>query len=754
MNKISLKNKISFLNSFNSNPLKLMIAILLLFLMTPELFSFNTFTRISGVVLDRESSAPIPNAVLHLLNTEIYITTKIDGSFFLDEIKEGKYQIKVTHLAYQENLLDLELAENTPKNIKIYLIPKSIEISPVVVIDRGYRSKFEEINEAAGVLEGKKLQREMGFNLAATLKNETGLAIRSMGPAPARPVIRGLGGNRVHISEDGQATTDLSATSPDHAVTLEPFTVNRIEVLRGPKVLLYTSSTLGGVVNVVREEIPEELHHEIHGVFGLFGETVNEGYLGSSTIQIPFEPLSIKFELSRRKAADVSTPIQKLRNSYAENLNYSGGASYFHTYGFLGASFRSFELNYGVPGGFVGAHPNGVRIEMKRHQFNFKSNYLINSQYLENLEIIYSTSKYRHKEFEASGRLGAEFSIINNLGSIHLNHKSIALFSEGMIGLSVEHRDFDIGGFVFTSPTKSFNFSVYLYENLSLQRFSFELAGRINYDKLLPQKESANANIGLVKKREFNTFSLSFSSLYEVSNIVYFGLNISKSSRVPTIEELYSEGPHLAAYSYEVGNPNLPAENGFGAEFFVYHKFNGLYFNLTFFRNQFDNFIIPRNTGEINYSTFLPIYATTGIPALLYGLENQIEWKPLSYITLFSNLSFTRGKIKKSENSLPQIPPLKGNGGIRLSFYDYLFGLSVEYAAKQTKVDMFEESTAGYAVLNGFIQYSFITGNLVHNASISVDNIFNKEYRNHLSRVKVILPEAGRNFRITYKLFF
>lgn len=731
------------LKSLHRNISKIFSIILIMCLLSSELYSFNSIISISGVVLDRESSVPIPNAVLHFLNTDIYIITKADGSFFLEGILEGKYQIKVTHLAYQENLIEFDLRGNNPKSIKIYLIPKSHEISPVVIIDRSYRSKFEEMNETAGVLKGKELQREMGFNLAATLKNETGLAIRSIGPAPARPVIRGLGGNRVHISEDGQVTTDLSATSPDHAVTLEPFTVNRIEVLRGPKVLLYTSSTLGGVVNVVREEIPEELHHEIHGVFGLFGETVNEGYLGSSTIQIPFEPLSIKFEFSRRKAADISTPVSKLKNSYAENLNYSSGLSYFHSGGFFGASFRAFELNYGVPGGFVGAHPNGVRIEMKRQQVNFKSNYLINSLYFENLEINYSTSKYRHKEFESSGRLGAEFSIISHLGNFHLNHKKISPFPDGTVGVSIEYRDFDIGGFVFTSPSKSLNVSGFIYENLSLNRFSFELAGRINYDITAPQKEKPDANIGHVRTREFSTFSLSLSSLYEVSNIVYFGINISKSSRVPTIEELYSEGPHLAAYSYEIGNPDLKSESGFGAEVFVYHKFNGLYFNLTFFRNQFDNFIIPRNTGQINYSTFLPIYATTGVHAIIYGFENQFEWKPLNQITLFSNLTYTRGKIRKSENSLPQIPPLKGNAGIRLGFYDFLFGLSIEYAAKQAKVDMFEETTAGYGVVNGFFQYSFITGNLVHNTSISVDNIFNKEYRNHLSRVKIILPEAG-----------
>jgi iron complex outermembrane recepter protein len=730
-----------------------MILLLISVLNIPPLYG-RYLGNITGVVRDSESSETIPNAVIHVINTDSYLTSKADGTFSISGLEEGVYQLKVTHIAYQENLIEIEVSENSNKNIRIFLIPKSIEIKPVIIRDRMYRSKFDELSEDSHVLKGRELQRELGFNLAATLRNETGLAIRSMGPAPARPVIRGLGGNRVLISEDGIEATDLSSTSPDHAVTIEPFSVTRIEVLRGPRVLLYTPVTTGGVVNVIREEIPEQVHHEIHGTAGIFGETVNSGYLGSLVAEIPFSPFAGRFEISKRNASDLNTPVGTLNNSSAQNFNYSAGGSFVSDFGYAGVSVRRFELDYGVPGGFVGAHPNGVNIEMFRDQINFKSRFNLNSKLLENIEAQFSRVLYRHKEFESSGRIGSEFRIVNLLGSVHLNHSENGLLNNGTLGASFESRDFTIGGFVFTPPTKSLKISAFIFENFNIKDFSFEFGGRYNFDKITPQYEKPNSNIGYIRERIFNTYSISFSALYSFSERIFFGSNVSKSSRVPTIEELFSEGPHLAAYSYETGNPNLSSESAFGTEFFIYHKFDKYFFNLSLFRNVITGYIIPRNSGEINFATFLPIYSTTGVDALLYGIEAQSEWNIISGFSLAASLSYTRGKFQEDNGSLPQIPPLKGNVELKYSLEDFMIGISSELAASQKLIDVFEEPTAGYTIFNSFIQYSILTGIFVHNISLSADNIFNKEYRNHLSRVKSILPEAGRNFRLTYRVYF
>lgn len=708
---------------------------------------------LNGIIFDSRSGEPIQNALIVILNTNLYATSGINGTFRIDNVPFGNIQIKVTHLAYQENLINLSFSEEE-KSLRILLIPKLIELSQVVVTDRYSISKFDEINELSGVLQGKELQRELGFTLASTLKNETGLAIRSMGPAPARPVIRGLGGDRVLISEDGRKTTDLSATSPDHAVTIDPFFVERIEVIRGPKTLLKTPTTIGGVVNVVRSEIPDEIHEAIHGSAGFFGESVNLGYLGAFTTDIPVEPFSARLELSRREAGDINTPEGKLENSYARNFNRSAGLSYIGSHGHLGVSFRRFDLDYGIPGGFVGAHPNGVDITLYREQINAAGKYDIGSSVFDNIEASLSNVTYRHKEFESSGRIGAEFKIINVMGYANINHKKIGMFNSGIAGISFESRDFNIGGFVFTPRSKSLNLSAYIFESFSNDKFGFEVGARYNFDRITPEKEDPSASIGYIRQRIYSTYSLSFSILYEFSDILVIGGNINKSSRVPTIEELYSEGPHLAAYSYETGNPNLNAESGIGTELFLFHQFNGIFFNLIFFNNYIFNYIIPRNTGKINYATFLPTYATTGVDAQLYGIELTSELKLTDRITLSLNSSYTRGKIQGAGESLPQIPPFKANSEVKYSTTRFVTGIGMESALRQNKVDFFEEPTAGYITLNSFFQYFLVTTGVVHNFSVNIDNMMNTIYRNHLSRVKSILPEAGRSFRLTYRMFF
>lgn len=729
-------------------------AIVIFLLFSSVGISKPILSNLTGVILDSETLDPIPNVVIAIEGEDLFVTSRADGSFLIKDLSKNSYVISFSHLAYHKKQVEINIDENSPLSLKIYLTPKTINISDVIVTDKFKTiSKFDEIAEYTNVLKGKKLQRDLAQTLAETLKRETGLSIRSMGPAPSRPVIRGLGQDRILISEDGNKTSDLSATSPDHAVTIEPFTSNRIELIRGPKVLLQTPTTLGGVVNVIRNEIPEEIEEHFHLSGGFYGETANNGYLGSLSTDIPLNPFAIRLEISKRNADDITSPLGELKNSYSSSLNYSAAGSYIDDFGFIGASFRGFELDYGIPGGFIGAHPNGVDIKIFRRQSNFRSGIKVDSNLLEDIQISFGNSLYRHKEFESSGRIGSEFRILNNAGSVNLNHKDISIFDNGTVGFSFEHRDFDIGGYVFTPPSKSLNIAGYFFETLRTGKFSFEFGGRYNFDNVSPDQEIPDSDIGAIFNKTFNTYSLSFSTLYEITDYVFIGSNISKSSRVPTLEELFSQGPHLAAYSYEVGNPNLTPESGIGTELFVYHKFENVIFNINLFYNDLSSYIIPRNTGEINYQTFLPIYKTYGVGAIFKGAEVQFDWKLIKNLALNINFPYTSGKFKESGSPLPQIPPFKSQIEIKYTMDNLNVGIISELADEQTRVDVFEEPTKGYFVNNLFLHYTLITGELIHNLSLSVDNIFDVTYYNHLSRIKSILPEAGRNFRVSYKMY-
>lgn len=709
--------------------------------------------ELKGVVLDIETRSRIAHATVELVGQSRLVASDSLGEFRLADITASRVTLHVSHVAYKDNTVAVDLSHSQPKLLAVYLFPKTVEGAAVVVIGEHQHSKFEELSKRVGVLEGRDLQREMGLTLASALKNETGLAIRAMGPAPARPVIRGLGGDRVSISEDGAKTVDLSATSPDHAVTIEPFAVERVEVVRGPRVLLQTPTTIGGVVNVVRHEVPDVHHDQIYGVVGVYAESANRGALGSFLLDLPLHPLALRGEFSRRSAGDLTTPVGRLTNSDSRTTDLSFGSSIIDDFGFAGYSFRQFALDYGVPGGFIGAHPRGVDIEMLKRQHNVRAEVAVGTEPRNRLRLQLSRTYYRHKEFEASGLVGSEFRIHDVSGRLDLNHRVAAFMPDGTAGISFETRDFNIGGFVFTPRSKSHNIAVYIFETLTSGRIQSELAFRAAVDQIRPDDPRFTESEDGVKKRDFTTWSASGSLMYSLSEHNYLGANLSRSSRVSTIEELYSDGPHLAAYSYEVGNPNLDVEHGVGAEVFAYHKSPRLYLMLTGFLYEMDYFIIPRNTGEINFQTFLPIYRTAGVTARLKGVEGLAEIQLLPDVMGTVSAGYTRGNFRDG-GPLPQIPPAKVQLELKYSDSRFSGGGNVQLAARQDRLDDFEQPTPGYAVFSVFTQLVLTSGSQVHSISLNLDNVLNKEHRNHLSRVKSILPEAGRNLRATYKLFF
>lgn len=729
---------------------------LLLFLAGGQFFSAEEFNvNCKGYVLDSETKEPLSNVLVEIIELNKRDFTDSQGFFEFNNVPEGKYTLEITYDGYKPYTEKFQSGSDSVKNFLFYITALSFQIPVITITDDHPNSKFDNLLELSSVLKEKELQRNLGQTLAATLKNETGLAIRSMGPAPSRPVYRGLTGDRVLISEDGIKTSDLSATSPDHSVTVEPFTVERVEVLRGPKVLLKSPVTIGGVINVVRNEVPQTLPLRLIWKAGGFGETSNNGFLGSSVVEIPWKNFVLRGEGTYRKTGDLKTPEGTLKNSDIETQNYSGGISYIGSWGFTGFSLREYKTDYGIPGGFVGSHPKGVDISMLKKQYNFKLHYNFESKLVDHIDFDVSRVYYKHTEYESPDIIGAEFRIVNYLGYLNLIHKNTGFLKQGTVGVSFEARDFNIGGFVFSPPSKSLNFSAYINEELSTsKRLSIEVSGRYNYDRITPEQNIQLSNLDTLIRRTFNTFSLSVSAIYELNKFLNIGLNLSKSSRVPTIEELYSDGPHLAAYSYEIGNPELKDEKGIGAELFVYHKSKNVFAMLTGFYNDLSYYIIPRNTGRINYATLLPVYQTVGVRAKIYGFESQLELTPVKKVTFTSSISYTKGIIKEKGSPLPQIPPMKSYLELKYNFKKLSFGVNSEMALRQNEVDDFETSTPGYIIFGAFGQYNISAGEFIHNISLNIDNITNRIYRNHLSRIKSIIPEPGINLRITYKLYY
>ena len=723
-----------------------------LFLILNPLDSFPATTNsIYGHVYDSYDLKPIVN--VNISGDYIKVETDSSGLFSITGITENKIKIKFTHPFYISKTVEINFTTDSIAKVDVFLNKKIFQTPVITVTDELKIKSFSDYLELTNILEGKELERNSGLTLANTLKNEIGISLRSMGPAPSRPVYRGLSGDRIFISEDGRKSLDLSGTSPDHALAIEGFTASRIEVLRGPIVLSKTSNTTGGIINTVRNDIPILQNEALSIIAGTYFETVNDGYLGSLKLDIPYNNFNLYLEGSKRKASDIDTPDGILKNTAINNYNYSGGLAYLNDNISTGINFREFNSEYGIPGGFIGAHPDGVNITLNKKQFSGLLLFPNVSTLMKNFRINFSYNKFSQTEFELNNIIGADFRISEQEVSLETEKNNFLNSDFSKSGIGFEYKDFNIGGYVFNPPVKSFKIYGYEYFKKEYDKLIFETSGRLEYNLFRPQTDFRYTNDTNIQNKNFNIISLSFSGLYNLNDNTFIAINLSKTSKSPTIEELYSRGPHLAAYSYEKGNIKLENESGFGIELSGFYSNKFLTFSSNLFANFYSYYITPRNTGDTNFQTLLPIYSYQGSSANFFGFESQIVLNLPLNLKFLNNISFTSGEFSNG-SSLPNIPPLKSLWEIKYEKNNFIFGVNAEIAAAQNRVDEFEESTQGYGVINSYFQSSLFTGKIIHNFSLSIDNIFNKEYRNHLSRIKSIVPEAGRNLRIVYKLIY
>lgn len=713
-------------------------------------FSVNSVTFASAVcikVIDSETN----NQLLKVNITDKY-NKNIDyqlkeGLIFLeiDTLKNNIFSI--SRQGYETKSILIKGAFTDTLVIK--LEPKILNM-PTIVVTSTKLNKFDEIQSEAYTVKPSEYQKSLGNSLAVSIRNQLGMSLSSMGPATARPVFRGYSGNKIGFMINGVGVSDLSSTSPDHALTINPLAIKKVEIIRGPKLLLYSSNPLGAVVNAQNDfyTIPEKFIFSPNFLV----ESINEGITANLFSNIPISNFAVGANATIHKSNDMNSGKGVIENTHSNSTDFNLiGLSKFENI-LTNFHYENYRNNYGIPGGFIGAHPNGVNIDIQKNVTTLKSIFHFHKPFLDNISLLVNRNYYHHIEYESSNSVGAEFVFRDYNFKVDFNHNENIIFDNGTLSIGFINKDFRIGGYVFTPNTTMNQLNAILYEELEYQNFAVQFSIRTDYASFQPQKRESMNNPSII--RDFNTLSWSISFLREFNDKFSLGLNISKSSRIPSIEELYSDGPHLAAYSYEIGNSHLNSESGFGLELFGSYQNQIVTLNFSGYLNYYDYFIVPRNTGKINPQQILPVYQTFGVSALIYGFETQLETKLSNHFFFKSNLYITFGKLLESHSYLPTIPPIKSNSEIQYRNNNFMIGALVELAGSQNKLDEFEQKTAGYAVLNLYLGKLFIVEKSIFSINLALDNCFNQIYRNHLSRIKSVYPEPGRNLKLFIKFSY
>lgn len=713
---------------------------------------------VEGVVVDAATGRPLPGTIVRVVGLTRRDVTHDGGEYHLINLPPGRLTLLFERLGYRRVVREITLRAGETLVLNVEMSTSAIELPGIVVTGTTRASLGDRTVRPANVLSGQELTRRLESTLAATLQHEPGLSATSVGPATSRPIIRGLGGDRVLVLEDGARTGDLSSASSDHAVSVDPLTAQRIEVVRGPTALLYGSNAIGGVINLIREEVPATLPDRPTGMASVQAQSVNESGAAAATGQFAAGGFALRGEGSFRQADDLRTPHGVQDNTDLRTWSLSAGASRVSPGAHYGVAYRYYDNEYGLPGGFVGSHPEGVRIEMRRHAVHGQAQTHRAVGPFSGIQLDVKYTNYHHRELESADIVGTEFGLLTAAGELTARHDDWGPFESGALGVRVDWEDFVAGGSTQTSPSQAWTGAVYALEELNLGRVRLQGGGRLDLHRVEPLETTTVRDIGEVRTRSFASFAASIGALYVVYDGITLGVSAARAYRTPDTSELFSQGPHLAAYSYEVGNPDLDAEIGVGLDVFARVSRDRFSAELAGFRNMLDNFIYYRDTGGLS-PTGLPVYQATGADAVLTGVEASGSAELLPSFVVRGVLSYVRGTFRDVAEPLPMIPPLGGHLAARYERPRYFVGLTWRGAADQQRVAEFETTTAGYSVIDADGGLRWVALGRIQSLTLRLENITDAVAHDHLSRIRdretgARVAAAGFGASAVYRVVF
>lgn len=703
---------------------------------------------IDGAVRDSATGKPVASARIVIQELKRGTTSHANGTFHLLNVPVGTWNVVVSAMGYDIYRVRVSVSEGDTAEVSVQLAAGRYKTADVVVEGLAHHHP-----PAAVALSESDLNRRQGRTVAEMLDAEPGISQRSMGSAPSRPVIRGMSGERLLIVEDGQRMGDLSASSSDHAVALDPLSAHSIEVIRGPRTLLYSSSPLGGVVDVVRGLIPQEADPHVSGRIRLGGETVNTGGSADAELTAPLGPLSLRAAGTYRATDNTRTPLGILQNTAVDTRSLSLGAGHTAKSLTLGAGGSAYYSRYGIPPDPFGGHPRGVSIEMERFRGEARARWIFGSsgEDPDFLTVHYTGTQYRHSEFESSGALGAAFGVQTHTAEARYDvGENTSVLAYG------EYRDAISTGLTFTPSTRSAGGTAAIYHRQQAGSVSLEGALRAEYRSHSPEAVRPT-EAGAVRFRSFAGFSAAVTARLPLTESFGLSAMVARGWRAPTADELFSAGPHLAAYSYDVGNAELPAEVSHGIEISASHVSPTAEIRTSFWGQVYDGFLQPVSTGRPSARRAdLIVFRTDGIAAMLFGGEVDARLAITDDVETRLSASYVRGTRRgaDSASNLSLIPPLEGRMSARWHNNTAAAAIGIHWAAAQGHVGQFEKTTAGWATVSVSAEYRLSSPYGVFLFILSADNIFDTVYRRHLNRVKDVMPEAGRNIRLSTSFYW
>ena len=706
---------------------------------------------IAGQIRRAGTLKPIARATIIVEGTSLQATSDIDGRFSIAGIPAGPHHVVIAAPGVMPLRVEVNIGSLPPSPLDVLMEPE-IHYTEVVSVSPNARDQFESY-QPTSVLAGQEFTKELEATLGATLQRQAGVAERSFGPGPSRPVIRGLDGDRVLILEDGQRVGDLSSQSGDHGVTMNPASASRIEVVRGPATLLYGANAIGGLVNAIADTIPTKPISGTHGAFvGDFGTAAKEGG-AAIDFSVGNGTWAMHAGGSGRRNGDVDTPEGTIANTQRRAGFGNVGVAWTSARSFAGASYGYDDTKYGIP--FV--EEGLVELTPRRHMFAFKAGGTGFSGPFQGYRLDIASRRYTHEELVA-GEVGTRFGNDTDEVNAMVRHAPVGRLS-GTIGGWFLNRSFTATGEeALSPPVKERGAAAFFYEEVAWPHLTLQFGARANHASFDPEEE--------LTSRDFTDVSGSVGILIRppaAHDKVTIAVSLARAARNPALEELYFFGPHPGNFAFEIGNPDLGSERALGFDVALRWRAPRVSGEVSYFRNSIDDYIFRNPISEEEFiarhgdpgeEAEFPFIEFVAADSLLQGIEAHSDIDVGRGVGVELGMDYVRGELRQSNEPLPRMPPFRVRGGLRYQRQAFQIGGEVLAVSKQDRVFGAETATPGYETLRLFSSYSFDRGGALHTLTARLDNATDKLYRNHLSLIKDFVPEMGRNFKLVYTLRF
>lgn len=691
-----------------------------------------------------------------------------------------------------------------------------IELQQVNITASPFALKQEDLVISSHSLSSNELHRAAQSSLGATLENLPGISSTAYAPGASRPIIRGLGGDRVRILQNGTDTFDVSFTSPDHGVSIEPLLTERIEIVHGPASLLYGNAAIGGVVNVIDKSMPTDPVNGIEGTAEFRRGSVSDETVAGASIQGGDGKLTWSIGYVKREAEDYEIPVYAasafqreleaqeeehheekegheegedhdadheeegfgtLESSFMDSESLSLGLSWFGDEATYGFAFNHYDSFYGVPGHAHGHEDEeegheeeegehgeeaSVVIDLRKRHFSFRAEWVNPIDFFESIELDLGYGDYEHTELEGTDEVrevGTQFfrdGVDLRLVGIHTPIEDLT----GAWGFHMKDETFEaVGEEAFVPSNDLSSYALFAVERLQKDWGAIEFGGRIENQSLHPEISTLGAS-------DETTYNLSVGTVTRIQDDSVFAASLAYNQRAPNAAELYAFGPHAGTQSFEIGNTDLDIEASVNTEISWRKSVGYVTGEVTAYHSNFKNFVYLEHLDEEIFETLYPDGDSDGLDILMaeavdadfYGVELNLSFHIIDnqeqrlHFTVL--MDQTRATNQTENANLPRIPTRRFGARLDYEMGPWTMGAGARYHGKARHLAPDENPSESYTLAEADISYRIETGRSVIELFAVGRNMTDEDARPHTSFVKDLVPLPGRNIELGARLFF